>query len=167
LSLCFVRTRQLIHHGVVAGIVRARLQETFVELDGLLQLHALDARVDAGGPRGLVDFDLQVAEPARRLGAHLLVLRLQLQEAAVLFDRLLWLHVGRRIGRDLHFAALQILDRARRLLGRCFLIRSGGRRRIGTEGTDAGERRDQNVAGQRVASAHRAAPLVLLLDARS
>ncbi len=142
-----------------------RFQQAFVELDRLLQLQALDTRLDARRARGFVDFDLQVAEPAHRLGAHLLVLRLQLQELAVLLDRLLRLHVGRRIGRDLYFAALQILDRARGLRRRLLF---GGRGGIGAERGDARDRRDQYVPGQRVAGAHCAAPLLLVpLAARS
>jgi hypothetical protein len=142
-----------------------RLQQPFVELNRFLQLHALDARLDARCARSLVDFDLQVAETAHRLGAHLLVLRLHLEEAAVLLDRLLRLHVGRRIRRDLHLLALQVLDRAHRLRG-IFLVR--GRRRFGAECADTGDRDEQQVARQRMAGAHCAAPLLLVpLDARS
>jgi hypothetical protein len=59
---------------------------------------------------------------------------------AVLLDCLLRLHVGRRIGRDLHFLALEILDRAHGLR-RAFLVRGSGR--LGAERADASERQDQ------------------------
>jgi hypothetical protein len=117
-----------------------RLQQPFVECYGFLQLQTLYARVDARRARGLVDFDLQVAETAHRFGAHLLVLRLQIEEVAVLLDRLLRLHVGRRIGRDLYFLALEVLDRAHGLR-RVLLAR--GCSRFGAERADASDRDNQ------------------------
>jgi hypothetical protein len=140
-----------------------RLQQTFVEGDRFFQLQALDARVDARRARGLVDFDLQIAEAAHRLGAHLLVLRLQLQEVTVLLDRLLRLHVGRRIGRNLDLFGLQVLDRGDGLLRG--LLGGGG---LDAERADARDRDDQEVTGQRVVGAHCDAPLLPLpLAARS
>jgi hypothetical protein len=139
LALRFVRTRQLIHHRIVARVIGVRRQQALIEPDRLLQLQTFDARIHAAGPRGFVDLHLQVAEASHCLGAHLLVARLQLQELAVLLDRLLRLHVARRIGRDLDFAVLEVLDRARGLL-------LGGRYGDRAECTDADERGSQDVA---------------------
>ena len=120
-----------------------RLQQPFVEGNGFLQLQTLDARVDPRRTRGLIDFDLQVAETPHRFGAHLLVLRLQLEEVAVLLDRLLRLHIGRRIGRDPDFLVLEVLDRGRGLR-RAFLVRRTDG--CGAERAGAGDRDDQYVA---------------------
>ena len=165
LRLRFVRARQLIHDGIVARIVGMSFQQAFVKLNRFFQLQAFDPGVHARGARGFIDLDLQIAEPAHRFGAHLLVLRLQLQEAPVLLDRLLRLHVARRIGRHLDLFALEILDGAHRLLvfvcSRCSTC---------AEHAGTGQNCDQNMAGN-VAGAHWAPPLLVLapppLDARS
>src|SRR5690606_12249687 len=118
-AIGLVGARQLIHHRIVALVVRIGAQQSFVQLDGFLHLETAERLVTCG-TRAFIDLQLQVAESAHRLCTQARIVRLHLEKTAVLLDRLLRLHVCRRIGCHLDLAILEVLDRsgAPLLLGR-------------------------------------------------
>ena len=116
LGIEFVGPRQLVEHGIVALVLRVRREQRRIEMDGLGGPQPLVRDEFALDALGFGALQIQIAEPAQRLGPQRRIARVQVEESAVAVHGLAGVHParGRRI--DLDLLRFEILDgrRARR-----------------------------------------------------
>ena len=105
-------SRELVEHDVGARVIRLLLEQAGVDIDRLACLGLAHARGLAA--RAVPRLDLQVAEPAHRLGAKGRITALEFEEAAV--ELLGTIRIGRDglAGANFRCGALEVLERRRR-----------------------------------------------------
>jgi hypothetical protein len=146
--LGFVRSRELIQHEVVLGVVRVGREQLFVHVDRAAQVaQRLDVArqlLDVGG------LELQVREASHGFGFQQRIVGRDVEEQPIAFHGFRFAADDRSGGIDLDACALEVLDRAGRLDGPVA---------IAAEGPDRGDRQqhDQRGAGHSPAPASAAA----------
>ncbi len=111
----FVSSRELVENEIVLGVVRIRLEQLLVHLNRAAER---TERLDVA--RKLLDvgrLELQVRKPPHRLGLEQRVVGRDVEKQAIALHRLRFAADDRRLRVHLDVGALEILDRARRLVG--------------------------------------------------
>ena len=113
LGIELVRPRQLVEHCIVALVLRIGLEQRRVQADRVRGAQALVRHEFAFDALRFRTLEVQVAQPAQRLGAQRRIAGVQIQEAAVAVHGLFGVDALRGRGTDIHLLPFEVLDGGR------------------------------------------------------